>query len=705
MELKIELCVRGLVATEQGRSLRDRLVLESLRESSQLQSVDRNRFPWRDPPPTTTSGPVNSEWEACGTIAPPPPPLILLLLSSSTLLLLLYSSSLHLLLYSSSSTPLPLLYSSSTPLLLLYFSTPPPLLLLLYSSSSTPPLLYSSSTTPPLLLLHYSFSSTPHTSSTPPLLLYSSSSTPLLLLLYSSSTPPPLHLLSTYSSTPPLHLLLYFSTLLLLYSSSTLLLLLYSSSTLLLLHYSTLPPLHLLLYTSPPTPLLLLYSTPPPLLCSSSSTPPLHLLSTYSSTPPLLYSSSTTLLFLLYSSSSTSPLHLLLHSPSTPPPLLLLLLLLPDGVGGKSPGNCRLDHGVRSLLNHGPVDSASNEFLVRWWSKHRHWGDKGGRAWLLAIHPLVCHGADLHRMASSPMPPEPSGDFPAWLEAQGVNAEVARAMDSELGIRDYGVLRACVGDGLVRAELLAAARDRLPFGFYAVLRQVVKALRGAGTPRWDDVDAAAYFGDATLAALVEVLLALLSGLNRELLQCMQRLGDMDVLKFAAGSPASASVAGSGDGDDAAAEEMADEMERRGKGGEAREAPLPPPPSPPRVDKFSSSPLGVHTIKTEACPEEDSGLTLGTPSGSGRTQWEGLGPEDSASIPDWLPTQLWISSNSSFKGVKDGDSGRRFGHTLRRPPNLRCAVCGRVGFSASAAARSSFGVEVTKGGGEMRGRGG
>ncbi|XP_078738840.1 uncharacterized protein LOC144952338 [Lampetra fluviatilis] len=97
---------------------------------------------------------------------------------------------------------------------------------------------------------------------------------------------------------------------------------------------------------------------------------------------------------------------------------------------------------------------------------------------------------------------EPSGDFPAWLETQGVNAEVARAMDSELGIRDYGVLRACVRDGLVRAELLAAARDRLPFGFYAVLRQVVKALQGtephddSGTPRWDD-DAAASSPDAT----------------------------------------------------------------------------------------------------------------------------------------------------------------------------------------------------------------
>nr|XP_032811323.1 zinc finger protein 90-like isoform X1 [Petromyzon marinus]XP_032811333.1 zinc finger protein 90-like isoform X1 [Petromyzon marinus] len=121
---------------------------------------------------------------------------------------------------------------------------------------------------------------------------------------------------------------------------------------------------------------------------------------------------------------------------------------------------------------------------------------------------------------------EPSGDFPAWLEAQGVNAEVARAMDSELGIRDYGVLRACVGDGLVRAELLATARDRLPFGFYAVLRQVVKALRGAephdaGIPRWDD--AASFPGDVTLGGLVEVLLALFSGLSRELLLSVQRL--------------------------------------------------------------------------------------------------------------------------------------------------------------------------------------
>ncbi|XP_078738824.1 uncharacterized protein LOC144952276 isoform X4 [Lampetra fluviatilis] len=129
---------------------------------------------------------------------------------------------------------------------------------------------------------------------------------------------------------------------------------------------------------------------------------------------------------------------------------------------------------------------------------------------------------------SAPVPPEPTDDFPAWLEAQGVNQEVARAMDSELGIRDYGVLRACVGDGLVRAELLATARDRLPFGFYAVLRQVVKALRGDG--HHDDA-AASYPGDVTLGGLVEVLLALFSGLSRELLLSARRLDEAEEPKL------------------------------------------------------------------------------------------------------------------------------------------------------------------------------
>nr|XP_032813633.1 uncharacterized protein LOC116944196 [Petromyzon marinus]XP_032813703.1 uncharacterized protein LOC116944196 [Petromyzon marinus] len=139
---------------------------------------------------------------------------------------------------------------------------------------------------------------------------------------------------------------------------------------------------------------------------------------------------------------------------------------------------------------------------------------------------------------------EPTGDFPAWLETQGVNAEVARAMDSELGIRDYGVLRACVGDGLVRAELLAAARDRLPFGFYAVLRRFVAELywldesgapsrllqaeagggvcgasgnSGGGSSRRRGVD----------DELKDIFAKMVTGLSRELSLTMQRLHQVD----------------------------------------------------------------------------------------------------------------------------------------------------------------------------------
>ncbi|CAM9882354.1 unnamed protein product [Lampetra planeri] len=137
----------------------------------------------------------------------------------------------------------------------------------------------------------------------------------------------------------------------------------------------------------------------------------------------------------------------------------------------------------------------------------------------------------------APPLPEPSGDFPAWLEAQGVNEEVARAMDSELGIRDYGVLRACVGDGLVRAELLSAARDRLPFGFYAVLRRFVAALLLPDEPRASSAGAAAAVKDATLVSLVEALLALLAGLSREFSACVGRLDAMDIGALAGTSSA------------------------------------------------------------------------------------------------------------------------------------------------------------------------
>ncbi|XP_078739366.1 uncharacterized protein LOC144952747 [Lampetra fluviatilis] len=191
---------------------------------------------------------------------------------------------------------------------------------------------------------------------------------------------------------------------------------------------------------------------------------------------------------------------------------------------------------------------------------------------------------------AAPVLPEPMDDFPAWLEAQGVNQEVARAMDSELGIRDYGVLRACVGDGLVRAELLAAARDRLPFGFYAVLRQVVKALQGDG--HHHDDAAASSPGDVTLGGLVDVLLALFSGLSRELLLSAQRLGDADDRKYTAASPSSAGAPG-------AENLMATETSHLMENDE--------PALTETLDVDSDSSLAVHRIKAES-PRDDPTVT-------------------------------------------------------------------------------------------------
>ncbi|XP_078448939.1 uncharacterized protein LOC144717330 [Lampetra planeri] len=65
-------------------------------------------------------------------------------------------------------------------------------------------------------------------------------------------------------------------------------------------------------------------------------------------------------------------------------------------------------------------------------------------------------------------------DFPAWLAARGVGPRAVVALESALGIGDYAALRACAEHGALRAELIAAARDRLPFGCYAVLRRLVE---------------------------------------------------------------------------------------------------------------------------------------------------------------------------------------------------------------------------------------
>nr|XP_032830508.1 B-cell lymphoma 6 protein homolog [Petromyzon marinus] len=145
-------------------------------------------------------------------------------------------------------------------------------------------------------------------------------------------------------------------------------------------------------------------------------------------------------------------------------------------------------------------------------------------------------------MAAASVLTDASEDFPGWLRTHGVSANVASAIGSELGIQDGSVLRACVGDGRIRAELLAVARDRLPFGFYAVLRQVVGTLRRSSDDAGDAGDAGYGSGgggvrsDAALGDLVDVLVALFSGLCRELTLTVRRLGSIDGRGYAAGGP-------------------------------------------------------------------------------------------------------------------------------------------------------------------------
>ncbi|XP_061433730.1 zinc finger protein 768-like [Lethenteron reissneri] len=172
---------------------------------------------------------------------------------------------------------------------------------------------------------------------------------------------------------------------------------------------------------------------------------------------------------------------------------------------------------------------------------------------------------------------DPTRDFPAWLEAQGVNEEVVRAMDSELGIRDYEVLRACVGDGLVRDELLAAARDRLPFGFYAVLRRFVAeldCLDESGAPTrllqaeaGGGVCGASGNGGGGSSGhrgvndeLKDIFAKMVNGLSRELSLTMQRLHQVD-------GGAAGDDAGDDAGGDAGAEAGGDVGGGVGRGGD------------------------------------------------------------------------------------------------------------------------------------------
>ncbi|XP_061415038.1 uncharacterized protein LOC133347097 isoform X1 [Lethenteron reissneri] len=124
----------------------------------------------------------------------------------------------------------------------------------------------------------------------------------------------------------------------------------------------------------------------------------------------------------------------------------------------------------------------------------------------------------------------PRQDFPAWLAAHGVSLSVAEAVDRELGIGDYEAFLACAEQPHVRAEMFAAARERLPFAFYAVLRRLTEASSpkghdGAGGGLQAAGNAAAF--QPFLSGLLDAIVLMLNSLSQELLHSAERFSCLE----------------------------------------------------------------------------------------------------------------------------------------------------------------------------------
>nr|XP_032822957.1 zinc finger protein 629-like [Petromyzon marinus] len=124
----------------------------------------------------------------------------------------------------------------------------------------------------------------------------------------------------------------------------------------------------------------------------------------------------------------------------------------------------------------------------------------------------------------------PRQDFPAWLAAHGVSLSVAEAVDRELGIGDYEAFMACAEQPHIRAEMFAAARERLPFAFYAVLRRVTEASSpkrhdGAGGGLQAAGNTAAF--QPFLSGLLDAIVLMLNSLSQELLHSAERFSCLE----------------------------------------------------------------------------------------------------------------------------------------------------------------------------------
>ncbi|XP_078473063.1 uncharacterized protein LOC144734654 [Lampetra planeri] len=238
-------------------------------------------------------------------------------------------------------------------------------------------------------------------------------------------------------------------------------------------------------------------------------------------------------------------------------------------------------------------------------------------------------------MAAAAVAPrvDPRADFPAWLSAQGMKLPFAQAMERELGIGDYEDLLACAEDAQVTLELLATARQRLPFALYAALRRVVKAAAAAassasavgpagGSPRgpeWPLHEAA----QPGLAALLEAIVATLSGLGRELEASVRRFSALEAL-------GACSPPGGGGGSPPGGGEPPPPRGTEHSPHTESSSSLEPPPGSPHGDPEPLAALPTAWGALARCEEEEHGVDVS--SDGGAPSWrdvkkEELDPDD------------------------------------------------------------------------------
>uniref|UniRef100_A0A8C4N4B2 C2H2-type domain-containing protein n=1 Tax=Eptatretus burgeri TaxID=7764 RepID=A0A8C4N4B2_EPTBU len=103
--------------------------------------------------------------------------------------------------------------------------------------------------------------------------------------------------------------------------------------------------------------------------------------------------------------------------------------------------------------------------------------------------------------------------FTAWLHAQGLSANTAQAVVTELGIQSHGVLQACTGTVTLRAELFSLTKRKFPFAMYAEFHKFVESC----------LELQIFHPEGPL---VDILCSLFEVVSREFFSCSQKLSSL-----------------------------------------------------------------------------------------------------------------------------------------------------------------------------------